>query len=86
MIFPLLISPVQAELKVVGESGAGLVRATMNGQGVLEAISVDEKIRSDPDVSEKLIIEAVNIARAEVETARQKEVEGLAAIVASKLV
>ena len=57
----------------------------MNGQGVLEAICVDEKIRSDPDVSEKLIIEAVNVARAEVETARQKEVEGLAAIVASKL-
>jgi hypothetical protein len=71
---------VQAKLEAMeleGESGAGLVRVTMNGKGDLRKISIDPKL-ADPaetEMLEDLILAAHRDAKAKIETATAAEMQ-----------
>ncbi len=57
-----------AEMEVTGESGAGMVKATMNGKHELRAVMLsDEIMTEDKSVIEDLITAAVNDAVRRVE-------------------
>ncbi|UXP31749.1 YbaB/EbfC family nucleoid-associated protein [Reichenbachiella agarivorans] len=59
-----------AQIEVEGESGAGLVKALVNGQKKLLKVEVDESLvnTADKDVLQDLIVAAVNKASAEADT------------------
>lgn len=53
---------------VLGESGAGLVRLTMNGKHDVSAVEIDTSLMSEPkEVVEDLIAAAINDAVRKVE-------------------
>ncbi len=70
-------------LKIIGESGGGLVKATMNGKHQLVALDIDPSIlkAEDQTVVQDLVIAAINKANSEAEgQAREhlkKSTEGL---------
>lgn len=67
-----------ASLELVGESGAGLVKVTMNGQHDVKRVSIDDSLLSeDKEILEDLLAAAVNDAVRKVE-ARSKETMGAA--------
>lgn len=67
-----------ASLELVGESGAGLVKVTMNGQHDVKRVSIDDSLLSeDKEILEDLLAAAVNDAVRKVE-ARSKESMGAA--------
>lgn len=62
-------------IKVVGESGAGLVKATATAKGVLTSLDIDPSI-FDPDekeVVEDLILAAIKDAQAKAADRAQEE-------------
>ena len=62
-----------ASLELVGESGAGLVKVTMNGQHDVKRVSIDDSLLSeDKEILEDLLAAAVNDAVRKVE-AKSKE-------------
>lgn len=63
-----------AEMEIIGESGAGLVKVTMNGRHETRAVTLSDDIMSeDKDVIEDLIAAAVNDAVQRVErTSKEK--------------
>ena len=58
------------DIKVMGESGGGMVRAAMNGNKELTELFIDESIvnKEDLNMMKDLIIAAVNKAVSEAET------------------
>ncbi|MFZ1661960.1 MAG: YbaB/EbfC family nucleoid-associated protein [Paracoccaceae bacterium] len=64
-------------INVVGESGAGLVTATVTAKGELKALSIDPSIfkADDKEVVEDLILAAIKDAQSKAE-ARSKEEMG----------
>lgn len=59
--------------ELVGESGAGLVKITMNGQHDVKRVSIDDSLMSeDKEILEDLIAAAVNDAVRKVEAASQE--------------
>jgi DNA-binding YbaB/EbfC family protein len=72
---------VQAELanaEVTGESGAGLVKITMNGRHDVKRVWLDDSLLSeDKEMLEDLIAAAVNDAVRRVEATSQEKVSGL---------
>jgi len=57
------------ELEMSGQSGGGMVNATLNGKGELKRIKLDKSV-VDPaeiEILEDLIVAAVNDAKAKVE-------------------
>ena len=65
-------------IEVTGESGAGLVKVTMNGQHDVKRVSIDDSLLSeDKEILEDLLAAAVNDAVRKVE-ARSKETMGAA--------
>ncbi len=58
-----------AEMTVEGEAGAGMVRVTMTGKGVMTALKIDPSLvdPSDVEVLEDLILAASNDAKAKAE-------------------
>lgn len=69
---------VQEELaaaEVEGQSGAGLVRVTLNGKGEMQRISIDPSLmKSDEaEILEDLILVANQDARTKVETMMQSK-------------
>jgi hypothetical protein len=67
--------------EVEGEAGAGLVRATLNGKGVVKRLSIDPSLMKPEEASvlEDLIAAAVNDAKAKADAKAQetmKEVAG----------
>lgn len=75
----------QAELgrrEVEGQSGAGLVKAVMNGRGELLRLRIDPKtfsgVGADQALVEDLVVAAVNAALASVRDLQQRELAGLA--------
>lgn len=67
-----------ASLELVGESGAGLVKVTMNGQHDVKRVSIDDSLLSeDKEILEDLLAAAVNDAVRKVE-AKSKETMGAA--------
>src|SRR3546814_9926416 len=59
------------QLEVTGQSGAGMVKATLNGKSELRGLKIDPSLvdPSEVEVMEDLIVAAVNDAKAKVEVA-----------------
>ena len=72
------VQELQAELErleIVGSSGAGLVKVTVNGKNETHKVEIDASlfVPADKGVVEDLIVAAANDARAKVEqTVQQK--------------
>lgn len=68
-----------AEKEVQGESGAGLVKVTMNGRHDVRKVFIDQDLLSeDKEILEDLIAAAVNDAVRKVEANNQEAMSGLA--------
>ena len=60
-----------AQMEVTGQSGGGMVKATLNGKSELRSLKIDPSLvdPNDVEVMEDLIVAAVNDAKAKVEAA-----------------
>ena len=68
-----------AEAEVTGESGAGLVKVTLNGRHEARRVEIDPSLLSeDKEVLEDLIAAAITDAARRVEKAQQEKMAGLA--------
>ena len=69
-----------AQLEVHGESGAGLVKVTMNGRHEVKRVDIDASLMGEAkDVLEDLIAAACNDAVHKAEAAQQEKMSGMAA-------
>jgi DNA-binding YbaB/EbfC family protein len=69
-----------ANLTVTGESGAGLVKITMNCKHEVRALDIDDSlIGDDKEMLEDLIIAAFNDAQRRVENTVQEKFSGMTA-------
>jgi len=67
-----------AEQEVTGESGAGLVRVTMNGRHDVRAVNIDDSVlQEEKSVLEDLLGAAVNDAVRKVEAENKKTMSQL---------
>jgi DNA-binding YbaB/EbfC family protein len=78
------MAEIQEELQTVevsGQSGAGLVQATVSGKGELRALKLDPAVvdKDDIGVLEDLIVAAVNDARAKAEDVSREKMAALTA-------
>ncbi|MEP5762080.1 MAG: YbaB/EbfC family nucleoid-associated protein [Litoreibacter sp.] len=64
---------------VVGESGAGLVKATADAKGTLKALDIDPSIfnPTEKEVVEDLILAAINDAQSKAQERAQSEMSKL---------
>ena len=60
-----------AALEVIGQSGGGLVKATLNGKGDLKAIKIDPSLMKpeDAEMLEDLIVAACQDGKSKAESA-----------------
>ena len=66
-------------IQVTGESGAGLVKVTLNGRHEARRVEIDPSLLSeDKEVLEDLIAAAITDAAGRVEKAQQEKMAGLA--------
>jgi DNA-binding YbaB/EbfC family protein len=70
-----------AEAEIEGQSGAGLVRVTLNGKGDMKKITIDPSLMnpSEAEILEDLVLAANQDARAKVESqmaAKMAEITG----------
>ena len=69
-----------AQIEVHGESGAGLVKVTMNGRHEVKRMDIDASLMDEAkDVLEDLIAAAFNDAVHKAEAAQQEKMSGIAA-------
>jgi DNA-binding YbaB/EbfC family protein len=69
-----------AEAEVIGESGAGLVKVTLNGRHEARKVDIDPSLMSEEkEVLEDLIAAAFTDAARRVEQAQQEKMAGLTA-------
>jgi nucleoid-associated protein EbfC len=69
-----------AQLEVVGESGAGLVKVTLNGRHEARRVQIDASVAGEEiAVLEDLIAAAINDAVHRAERAQQEKMAGLTA-------
>ena len=62
-----------ADAEVIGESGAGLVKVTLNGRHDVKRVVIDpELMKDDKEMVEDLVAAAVNNANRRVETMTQE--------------
>ena len=68
-----------ADIEIVGNAGAGMVQATLNGTSELKRLKIDPSLMnpSEAEVLEDLIVAAVNDARGRVEKYAQEEMSKL---------
>ncbi|SDY20408.1 YbaB/EbfC family nucleoid-associated protein [Citreimonas salinaria] len=68
-----------ASIEVVGESGAGLVKATATAKGELKALDIDPSIFNgdDKEVVEDLILAAIKDAQSRAQERSQQEMRKL---------
>jgi hypothetical protein len=68
-----------AEMEVIGEAGAGLVKATATAKGVLTGLSIDPSIlqASEKEVVEDLILAAIKDTQAKAKAREQQEQQAL---------
>ncbi len=67
-----------ANTEVVGESGAGLVKVTMNGQHDIKRVEIDpELMQDDKEMLEDLIAAAANDANRRIEKLSQEKMAGM---------
>ena len=68
-----------ANLEVVGESGAGLVKIAMNGRHEVRRVQLDDSLLEEAkDVLEDLVAAACNDAVRKVEAAQRDKMAGMA--------
>lgn len=67
-----------AKAEVTGESGAGLVKVTMNGRHDVSKVDIDSSLMSeDKDILEDLLAAAVNDAVRRVEAHQKEKMSGM---------
>lgn len=68
-----------AAAEVVGQSGAGLVKATLNGKGEARRVEIDGSLMTPADkgVLEDLLVAAINDARGKVDALTQERMRAL---------
>ncbi|MGE0624909.1 MAG: YbaB/EbfC family nucleoid-associated protein [Pseudomonadales bacterium] len=67
-----------ARMEVTGESGAGLVRVTMNGRHEVRRVQIDDSLMTEErTMLEDLIAAACNDAAHKVEQAQQEKMSSL---------
>ena len=76
------IKDLQAELErqeIVGSSGAGMVKVTLNGKGETRRVEIDASLfkPDDKGVVEDLIVAAANDARTKVEQTVQEQMRNI---------
>ncbi|WP_367268060.1 YbaB/EbfC family nucleoid-associated protein [Reyranella sp.] len=66
-------------LEIVGSSGAGLVKVTVNGKNETRRVEIDASLfkAEDKGVVEDLIVAAANDARGKVEQTVQEQMRGI---------
>ncbi|HYZ25241.1 MAG TPA: YbaB/EbfC family nucleoid-associated protein [Rhodopila sp.] len=64
-------------MELTGESGAGLVKVTLNGKGDLRKVKIDPKVidPADAEMLEDLIVAAHRDAKGKIETAAAEEMQ-----------
>jgi DNA-binding YbaB/EbfC family protein len=64
-------------MELTGESGAGLVKVTLNGKGDLRKVKIDPKVidPTDAEMLEDLIVAAHKDAKQKIETAAADEMQ-----------
>jgi len=68
-----------AQMEIIGESGAGMVKVVMTGRHDVRRVDIDPVvITEDKEMLEDLIAAAVNDAVRKVETTSQEKLSGLA--------
>ncbi|MGB7181301.1 MAG: YbaB/EbfC family nucleoid-associated protein [Burkholderiaceae bacterium] len=69
-----------ANVEVEGESGAGMVKATVTCRNEVRKLSIDPSLlEDDPDLLEDLVVAAINDALRKAETASQEKMGSLTA-------
>ena len=69
-----------ANIEVVGESGAGLVKVTMSGRNDVRRVSIDSSVlKEDKEFLEDLLAAAVNDAVRRADEAKNQKMGGLTA-------
>ena len=67
-----------AELEVTGESGAGMVKVTLNGHHEAKKVTIEPKLLAeDKDMLEDLLVAAVNDAVRKIAARSQEKYSGL---------
>jgi len=67
-----------ADIEVVGESGAGMVKVTMNGKREAKKVSIEPKLLGeDKDMLEDLLTAAFNDGVRKIEARSQEKYAGL---------
>lgn len=67
-----------SQMMVSGESGAGLVKVTMNGQHFVKTVSIDDSLlKEDKETLEDLIAAAMNDAVRKIEAKSREQMMGL---------
>jgi DNA-binding YbaB/EbfC family protein len=67
-----------AELEVTGESGAGMVKVTLNGHHEAKRVAIEPKLLAeDKDMLEDLLVAAVNDAVRKIAARSQEKYSGL---------
>ena len=67
-----------AQLEVTGESGAGMVRVTLNGHHEAKKVTIEPKLPGeDKDMLEDLLVAAVNDAVRKIAARSQEKYSGL---------
>ena len=68
-----------ADTAVIGQSGGGMVKVTLNGKSETRRVEVDPSLMTPADkgVLEDLIVAACNDARSKVETLVQEQMRSL---------
>ena len=67
-----------SEKEVVGESGAGLVSVTLNGQGDCKSVVINPNVLADdPEIVGELVASAINDANRKFEALKQESMGSL---------
>ncbi len=64
---------------VTGQSGAGLVKVTMNGKGAVKAIEIDPSLMKtdEREILEDLLVTAIGDAKAKVDASAADEMKAM---------
>ncbi len=69
-----------ANMEIIGESGAGMVKITMTGRHDVKRVEIDDSLMSDDkEILEDLIAAAVNDAVRKVESETQSKMSSITA-------
>jgi DNA-binding YbaB/EbfC family protein len=67
-----------AELEVTGESGAGMVKVTLNGNHEAKQVTIEQNLLAeDKDMLEDLLVAAINDAARKIAARTQEKYSGL---------